>query len=155
MAIPSLPQSLTSSPPDDEKMDMTVSNTSSANSSNTELGTATVKDVSIPSSSNSSDIEVAKCTNFWDGFEDDELPAKTQGKIFRNLRHQIFSLYRRLFSIVFIVNMAVLIWIFVKGETNAQELGQIVIANIFASVLMRQDHVINTFFHVFTAVPSS
>ncbi|THH27306.1 hypothetical protein EUX98_g6881 [Antrodiella citrinella] len=109
---------------------------------------------SIPSSS-SSDSELASPDLFWAGYENDALPEKTHGKVLRNVRHQILSLYRRLFGVVFIINMAILITIFVKGGANAQELGLIVVANLFCAILMRQDYVINAFFTVFCAVPSS
>ena len=110
-----------------------------------------------PTSSNSSDSELASPapSYFWDGYQDDVLPPKTHGKLFRNLRHQIFSLYRRLFGIVFIVNMAILVSIFAKGGANAQELGLIVVANLFCAILMRQDYIINAFFTTFCAVPTS
>lgn len=115
----------------------------------------------VPSSSSSDTIDVSSSSsleekgNFWDGYQDDVLPEKTQGKLFRNFRHQVFSLYRRLFGVVFIVNMAVLIWTLVRGLVNAQHLGLVVVANLFCAILMRQDYVINTFFTVFCAVPSS
>lgn len=94
--------------------------------------------------------------NEWDGYQDDDLPEKTQGHYLRNLRHQIFSLYRRLFGIVFVVNMAILIWTLVrKQKADAQHLGLIVVSNLFCAILMRQDYVINAFFTVACAVPSS
>ena len=86
---------------------------------------------------------------------DDELPEKTHGHALRNIRHQIFSLYRRLFSVVFVVNMAIFIATLAKGGANAQELGLIVVANLFCAILMRQDYVINAFFTVACAVPRS
>lgn len=92
--------------------------------------------------------------NAWDGYLDDELPEKTQGHYLRNVRHQIFSLYRRLFGVVFITNMAVFIATLVKGGANAKELGLIVVSNLFCAILMRQDYVINAFFTVACAVPS-
>ena len=42
-----------------------------------------------------------------------------------------------------------------KGGANAQELGLIVVANLFCAILMRQDYVINAFFTVACAVPRS
>lgn len=104
-----------------------------------------------------SDSEVSsleKQDHVWSGYEDDILPDKTQPKVIRNLRHQIFSLYRRLFGVVFVTNMAVFISVVIKG-TNAQQLGGIVVANLFCAILMRQDYVINAFFNVFCSVPSS
>lgn len=92
----------------------------------------------------------------WDGYLDDEIPDKTQGKFTRNLRHQVFSLYRRLFGVVFVANMAILIATFARpGGADAQHLGLIVVSNLFCAILMRQDYVINVFFTVACAVPIS
>ncbi|KAF7416084.1 hypothetical protein PC9H_002344 [Pleurotus ostreatus] len=91
----------------------------------------------------------------WAGYQDDDVPNKTQGKFVRNIRHQIFSLYRRLFGVVFVTNIAVLIATFAQGEPNSLQLGQIVIANLFCAILMRQDYVINAFFTLFCSVPPS
>jgi hypothetical protein len=89
----------------------------------------------------------------WEGYLDDEIPEKTQIKPIRNLRHIVFSLYRRLFGVVFAINMAILVAIAVKGCANAQLLGKIVVANLFSAILMRQEYVINTFFNVACSVP--
>ncbi|OCH91225.1 nonribosomal peptide synthetase 12 [Obba rivulosa] len=111
-----------------------------------------------PSSISDSKTEVSSALEkglAWDGYLDDELPEKTQAKPVRNLRHQIFTLYRRLFGVVFVTNMAIFIKTLVKGNTDAQHLGLIVVANLFCAILMRQDYVINAFFTVCCAVPSS
>nr|VWP00413.1 Uncharacterized protein [Ganoderma boninense] len=111
---------------------------------------------SISASPEKSEVSSAhEAGNVWDGYLDDELPEKTDGHYFRNLRHQIFSLYRRLFGVVFITNMAVFIATLAKGGANAQELGLIVVANLFCAILMRQDYVINAFFTVACSVPRS
>lgn len=99
---------------------------------------------------------VEKESTPWDGYLDDEIPTKTQPKIVRNLRHQIFSLYRRLFGVVFVTNVAVSIATLVRPNgADAQHLGSIVVANLFCAILMRQDYVINAFFNTFCAVPAS
>lgn len=85
----------------------------------------------------------------WEGYENDVLPEKENNKALRNLRHQIFNLYRRLFSFIFIANLAIFIAFCVYG-VNAQRLGTVVIANLFTAILMRQDHIINAWFFVFT-----
>ena len=56
---------------------------------------------------------------------------------------------------VFITNMAILIAFCVEGVLSAKKLGLVVLSNLFCAILMRQDYVINAFFDVFTAVPSS
>ncbi|PIL22505.1 transporter [Ganoderma sinense ZZ0214-1] len=111
---------------------------------------------SISASPEKSEVSSAhEAGNVWDGYLDDELPEKTNGHYFRNVRHQIFSLYRRLFGVVFITNVAVFIATLAKGGANAQELGLIVVANLFCAILMRQDYVINAFFTVACSVPRS
>ncbi|KAH9846371.1 hypothetical protein C2E23DRAFT_890940 [Lenzites betulinus] len=105
-----------------------------------------------------SDLDLEKTGMSWQGYLDDELPEKTQGHWVRNLRFQVFSLYRRLFGIVFVTNMAVFIATCVQGGVegaDAQFLGKVAIANIFVAILMRQDYVINAFFTVACAAPQS
>ncbi|TDL22237.1 nonribosomal peptide synthetase 12 [Rickenella mellea] len=98
---------------------------------------------------------VEKGSLSWEGYEDEKVPNKTQRKPVRNLRHIVFTLYRRLFGVVFCVNVAILIATLVRGNMNAEYLGKIVVANLFCAVLMRQDYVVNAFFTVFCAVPTS
>ncbi|KAK7690040.1 hypothetical protein QCA50_006685 [Cerrena zonata] len=119
-----------------------------------EKSSISASNASVTSSTTNVAANVEK-VNVWDGYREDPIPDKTQGKIFRNVRHQIFSLYRRLFGVIFVTNMAILIAIFARGGANAQELGLIVVSNLFCAVLMRQDYVINAFFTVFCAVPTS
>ncbi|KXN88297.1 hypothetical protein AN958_07756 [Leucoagaricus sp. SymC.cos] len=95
-----------------------------------------------------------KAEDPWAGFQDDILPDKANGKKVRFLRHQVFTLYRKLFSVVFLVNMAIFIWLVVKG-TNALEVAGITVANLFVSILHRQDYVINAYYWIFTRVPLS
>lgn len=92
---------------------------------------------------------------YWEGYENDPIPDKTQNKVIRNLRHQIFTLYRRLFGVVFIVNVSILVATMARGGANAQQIGLIVVSNLFCAILMRQDYVINVFFNVFCSVPAS
>ncbi|KAF9452970.1 hypothetical protein P691DRAFT_755995 [Macrolepiota fuliginosa MF-IS2] len=88
------------------------------------------------------------------GFQDDILPKKENGKKTRFLRHQVFSLYRKLFGVVFLTNLAIFIWVLVRG-TNALEVAGITVANLFVAILHRQDYVINAYFWLFTRVPHS
>ncbi|KAF8077658.1 nonribosomal peptide synthetase 12 [Lyophyllum atratum] len=93
-------------------------------------------------------------TSIWAGYEQDVLPDKTEGRIVRNLRHQIFYLYRRLFGIVFIVNLGLFIWYAAKGA-NAKEIGLVVVGNLFGAIMMRQDYVIDAFFVVCTSLSNT
>ncbi|KAF7365226.1 putative three-domain protein adenylation-thiolation-dehydrogenase [Mycena venus] len=100
-----------------------------------------------------SSIELKK-SEAWDGYEQDPLPNKLEGRIVRNLRHQIFTLYRRLFGIVFVTNVTIAIVLLSRGA-NTQHLGLITLANLFVAILIRQEYVVNVFFNVFCAVPTS
>ncbi|KAI0822323.1 nonribosomal peptide synthetase 12 [Trametes gibbosa] len=120
-----------------------------------ELGSSTSSSSISDSTEKGASVSVLESGNIWDGYLEDELPEKTQGHVLRNIRHQIFSLYRRLFGVVFVVNMAIFIATLVKGGANSHELGLIVVSNLFCAILMRQDYVINAFFTVACAVPSS
>ena len=96
--------------------------------------------------------DIEKQGPIWEGFQEDELPDKTQGKWLRNVRFQMLSLYRRLFGIVFFTNLGIFIWYCVKGA-NANQIATVVIGNLFASILMRQEYVINAFFTVACLAP--
>ncbi|EPT05305.1 hypothetical protein FOMPIDRAFT_1027475 [Fomitopsis schrenkii] len=98
--------------------------------------------------------DIEKQGPIWEGFQDDELPDKTQHRWLRNVRFQMLSLYRRLFGIVFFTNLGIFIWYCVKGE-NASQVATVTIANLFASILMRQEYVINAFFTVACLAPKS
>ena len=76
----------------------------------------------------------------WEGYMDSELPEKSGRKFVRNVRHHLLNIYRRLFSIVFLVNTGVLISFAVRG-TSTPHLGLVVIANIFTAVVIREEHV--------------
>ncbi|KAF9527759.1 hypothetical protein CPB83DRAFT_883979 [Crepidotus variabilis] len=90
----------------------------------------------------------------WSGYKEDPLPEKEDHKIIRNLRHQLFNLYRRLFSFIFFANMAIFIAFCVYG-VNAQRIGTVLVSNLFTSILMRQDYIINAWFIIFTLPPKS
>ncbi|KIY73321.1 hypothetical protein CYLTODRAFT_342438 [Cylindrobasidium torrendii FP15055 ss-10] len=90
----------------------------------------------------------------WDGYLEVDIPEKKEGKVFRDIRHIIFTIYHRLFGIVFLANAGILISLFVYGvDTN--RLGLITVSNIFVAILMRQDYVVNALFDIFTSVPRS
>ena len=105
-------------------------------------------------SDNKSQVSIEKGVPSWEGYLEDDLPEKTHGHFLRNVRFQIFSLYRRLFGVVFVTNMAIFIATCVLGA-DALYLGKVAIANIFVAILMRQDYVINSFFIVARWTPRS
>ncbi|KAK0202004.1 hypothetical protein DFS33DRAFT_1038634 [Desarmillaria ectypa] len=99
-------------------------------------------------------LDAEKQVNPWDGYEEDEMPEKIQPRLVRNLRLQAFSIYRRLFSIVFLTNMGIFISYAIHGY-HSQKIALVTVANIFIAILMRQEHVVNTLFAVACSVPQS
>ncbi|TVY36167.1 Adenylate-forming reductase [Lachnellula occidentalis] len=84
------------------------------------------------------------------------LPEKKGLHGWRALRHRTFSLYRRLFSVVFVTNLVLLIVMLTKrGGPKLEHLAIATAANLAASVLFRQDYVINFLFTVACSVPTS
>ncbi|KAL6717774.1 hypothetical protein ACLMJK_003859 [Lecanora helva] len=75
------------------------------------------------------------------------------------LRYYFFTMYRRLFSIVFIGNLVAIITIFAYRRTlnnlTLSDLATATAANVTASLLMRQDYVINLLFTIACSVPTS
>ncbi|KAF1988528.1 hypothetical protein K402DRAFT_317220, partial [Aulographum hederae CBS 113979] len=86
------------------------------------------------------------------------IPSKRHGKIFRRLRHTYFNVYRRLFSVVFSVNLIgffVLLWQSRETGVNHLNVAAASSANIMAAILIRQDYIINLLFRVCWLVPLS
>ncbi len=72
----------------------------------------------------------------------------------RHLCHYIFTLYRRLFGVVFTINMAIFIRLCL-ASADAQRIAEIIIVNLFCAILIRQDYVINAIFNTCCTVPQS
>ncbi|KAG8989418.1 hypothetical protein FRB94_010841 [Tulasnella sp. JGI-2019a] len=89
----------------------------------------------------------------WHGYETQTLPPKQLPKTLRDLRHIVLNVYRRLFTFVVLINLIVFIWVVGPRDINLSQLGNIVLGNIFVSILIRQDHIVNGLFWLFTSVP--
>ena len=113
---------------------------------------------SLPSTAlgGSSDSVVAKENDLcWEGYLEEEHIEKRHSKPIRNLRYIFFSVYRRLFGITFVANMSVFIALTATHQANTRKIAYAVISNLFVSILMRQEYVINALFIIFTAWPQS
>lgn len=82
------------------------------------------------------------------------LPTKLGGHIYRVLRWNFFSVYRRLFTIVFLSNMIVLIVLLAKPGSGLTYSNTITAAavNLTLSILTRQEHVVNVLFLLSSAL---
>lgn len=83
------------------------------------------------------------------------LPLKLGSRAYRWLRWNFFSAYRRMFTLIFIVNMAVLIALAARRTLTYSACASAASANLLAAILMRQEHVINLLFIVSSACPTS
>ncbi|KAM5341426.1 hypothetical protein ACJ41O_005801 [Fusarium nematophilum] len=81
-----------------------------------------------------------------------DLPNKTLAQSFRGLRHRVFIVYRTLFTLVGVMNLAALILVLVL-RPGSQLLGTIAATNLTAAVLVRQDLVINILYTITCSVP--
>lgn len=86
-----------------------------------------------------------------------QMPEKKGRHGLRALRHRIFSLYRRLFSVVFTVNAIAAILMARYGKTgrHLENMSTAIGANLCMAVLMRQEIVINFLFKIACSVPIS
>ncbi|KAI9715846.1 MAG: hypothetical protein M1812_005666 [Candelaria pacifica] len=89
------------------------------------------------------------------------LPSKRSSRLLRYLRHNFFSLYRRLFTLVFTVNMAIFLGYVIKHHralsTKAalSDVVTAVSANLMIGILFRQEHVINFLYSICCSFPIS
>ncbi|KAL5333743.1 hypothetical protein BJX70DRAFT_405945 [Aspergillus crustosus] len=96
-------------------------------------------------------------SNSWSSLRKEPLPLpeKNWDQPWRGLRHRIFIVYRTLFSLVWLANIAMLICFLAIPSLNRQHISTIAFANLTTAVLVRQDMVINILYTVCCSVPKS
>lgn len=88
------------------------------------------------------------------------LPEKKHGRTLRHARHTFLNVYRRLFSVVFILNLIGLGVLYgrYKGASPPAfmaDLANAASANIMVALLVRQDYVVNALFRLTWLIPLS
>ncbi|KAK8066875.1 hypothetical protein PG997_013622 [Apiospora hydei] len=83
-----------------------------------------------------------------------DIPEKKIRKPFRGLVYRIFIVYRFLFSLVGLSNLAALVAIFVTG-VDRHWLSTMTAINLALAVMMRQDFIINALYTICCTVPKS
>ena len=83
-----------------------------------------------------------------------DLPDKDLPQPIRGLVYRVFIVYRRLFTLAGLLNLAALISVFVLG-INREWLNTLVAINLVLAVLIRQDFVINLLYTICCSVPRS
>lgn len=87
------------------------------------------------------------------------LPYKRERKVWRMMRHNFYTVYQRLFSVVFIGNMIAFVIELVLHRNSrpfGPPLGNVATAaaaNILGAILIRQENVINGLYTIFCATP--
>ncbi|KAG8532506.1 uncharacterized protein KY384_002383 [Bacidia gigantensis] len=90
--------------------------------------------------------------------KDFTLPPEKGAHSLMWLRYYFFTMYRRLFGIVFIGNLAAILTIFAYRRTldnlRISDLATATASNVTAALLMRQEYVINLLFTIACSVPT-
>lgn len=89
----------------------------------------------------------------------ENIPPKRYTRCIRYLRHTGFSVYRRIFSVVFIANLIALVGLLVLGWdtilTHMPYAANAAAANFLVAILIRQDYIFNLIFRACQLVPLS
>ncbi|RDW66505.1 hypothetical protein BP6252_10140 [Coleophoma cylindrospora] len=88
------------------------------------------------------------------------LPEKRKNRMLRHARHTFLNVYRRLFSLVFIANMAGLAGLLSKNHEwrtspPLSDFATAAAANILVALLIRQDYIVNFLFKLTWFIPLS
>ncbi|KAF5385718.1 hypothetical protein D9757_005526 [Collybiopsis confluens] len=118
-----------------------------------ELSSSTLPD-SNSSRDHTSSLSLDEKAISWEDFHNDNYSNKKQNRVIRNLRFQLLNVYRRLFTVAFIANMAIFIAFCVRGA-SVPKLAEITVSNIFVAVLIRQEYVVNAIFAIACSGPQS
>jgi hypothetical protein len=74
----------------------------------------------------------------------------------RAMRYRFFCIYRRLFTVVFFGNIVIMVLILISPKEQQLDILAIAMAaNLAASVLIRQDHIVNLLYRITCSVPKS
>ncbi|KAF2757344.1 putative NRPS-like enzyme [Pseudovirgaria hyperparasitica] len=90
-----------------------------------------------------------------DGDTELPVPAKNWPKWARNLRLRIFIVYRTIFTLVWLSNVAALVCLLSLDANTSIWLGRLAYINLTIAVLIRQDHVVNVLYSIACAIPQS
>lgn len=85
---------------------------------------------------------------------DEDLPEKKWGRPFRGLVHRILIVYRRLFTLVGLANIAAVVAMVCVGMRR-DWMSYLTAANLTLAILMRQDFFLNAMWTVCCSVPTS
>ena len=82
------------------------------------------------------------------------VPDKVENKTVRGIRHRVLIVYRRLFTVMALLNMATVVIVALTGFKR-EAVGHATAVNLTIAVLIRQELVINAIYTVACSVPKS
>ncbi|KAK1775166.1 hypothetical protein QBC45DRAFT_480851 [Copromyces sp. CBS 386.78] len=89
------------------------------------------------------------------GLDSSPLPPKKGNRVYRYLRWNFGSVYRRIFCLAFMGNAAAVLWFIIRsGIENRpiltyQQTVTAVTANLLMAIVVRNEHIVNAFFWIF------
>ncbi|TVY75746.1 Adenylate-forming reductase [Lachnellula suecica] len=109
---------------------------------------------SVRNSANTLNLDLEKNTIV----EDEQLPPKRKIRVLRHARHTFLNVYRRLFSLVFVFNIAGLGGLLARNhrwttDPPLSAFATAAAANILVALLIRQDYIVNLCYKATWIVP--
>ncbi|KAI8947285.1 hypothetical protein F4801DRAFT_516635 [Xylaria longipes] len=85
------------------------------------------------------------------------LPNQLGSDLSRKIRHKYASSYRKIFGVIFTINLAVFLAFLIKdrGNPNSREVGSAASANLLVCILFRQEEFVNLVYEIFVLAPHS
>jgi len=87
------------------------------------------------------------------------LPAKRQSRLLRNLRHNLLSVYKRLFSICVLANLIAIVVVLCRSSSptlpSVSNLSIPVSVNVLVAALARTEYVVNLLFSLTIRIPTT
>ncbi|KAI1819046.1 hypothetical protein F4861DRAFT_534777 [Xylaria intraflava] len=85
------------------------------------------------------------------------LPDQLGSELSRKIRHKYASSYRKIFGVIFTINLAVFIALvaIARGSPDSRSIGSAASANLLVCILFRQEEFVNLVYEIFVCVPHS
>jgi hypothetical protein len=80
------------------------------------------------------------------------VPEKRNGKWIRGIRFRILIVYRMLFTVVWLTNLAIMVFVLLRG-VNDTLLTRVSFINLTVAILVRQDNVVNAIYTIVCSIP--
>ncbi|KAJ8123843.1 hypothetical protein O1611_g9500 [Lasiodiplodia mahajangana] len=85
------------------------------------------------------------------------LPDQLGSDLSRKVRHKYASSYRKIFGVIFTINLIVFLVFLIttRGNPNSRDIGSAASANLLVCILFRQEEFVNLVYEIFVLAPHS